>query len=223
MKIVVVEDEEALREEIVFYLQHTQHEVVGVGSAAALYQHLSVAAVDLILLDLGLPDEDGLGIAPHLREKGYGVVMLTARSTIEDHIVGLQQGADAYVTKPVDFGLLNATLLSVYRRLGEKTTTPALPAAWRLDSAQWTLYTPDGRTIPLTAKETTLLDLFFATPCVAVSRHTLSHAINPVTDDLEYRLEMVISRLRGKVYQSTSLTLPLKTIRGIGYALICIV
>jgi DNA-binding response OmpR family regulator len=222
LNIVVVEDEAVLCEEIVLSLHRAQHEVIGVGSAAALFRHLSVADVDMIVLDLDLTDEDGLGLATHLQEKGYGLVILSSRSSIEDRIIGLRQG-DAYLAKPVDLNLLNATLMSVFRRLARKPPAiPAQPAVWRLDGEQWVLYSPDGRAIPLTAKEMILLNQLLATPCIAVSRHNLNHALHPECDDLDYRLEVLISRLRHKVSQITTLTLPLKTVHGIGYAFICV-
>lgn len=221
MNIVVVEDEEALREEIVFHLQRAGHGVTGVGSAAALYRHLASAAVDLIVLDLGLPDEDGLTVAAHLQARGYGLVMLTARSAMEDRIRGLQQGADAYLTKPVDFGLLLATIASVFRRLGATSIPPAPSAEWRLDSDNWLLHTPDGQAIPLTAKETILLKMLFAAPGVAVDRRTLMRSLQADRDDFDYRrLEALVSRLRHKILQHTPLLLPLKTVHGIGYAFV---
>lgn len=222
MNIVVVEDEEALREEIVFHLQRADHAVTGVGSAAALYRHLSIAVVDLIVLDLGLPDEDGLSVAAHLQARGYGLVILTARSAMEDRILGLQQGADAYLIKPVDFGLLNATIASVFRRLGALPPNPsAFPAEWRLDSANWTLRSPDGQTISLTAKESILLKTLFAIPGEAVDRRTLNRVLQADSDDLDYRrLEALVSRLRHKIAQHTPLLLPIKTVHGVGYAFV---
>lgn len=221
MNIVVVEDEEALREEIVFHLQRADHNVIGVGSAAALYRHLSIAAVDLIVLDLGLPDESGLSVAAHLQSKGYGLIMLTARSAMEDRILGLQQGADAYLTKPIDFGLLTATIASVFRRLGAISPSPLPPAGWWLDDANWTLHLPDDQSTFLTAKEFTLLKTLFATPGKIVDRRILNRALYDDGSNLDYRrLEALISRLRHKILERTSLPLPIKTVHGIGYAFV---
>ncbi len=221
MNIVVVEDEEALREETVFHLRHAGHSVTGVDCAAALYRHLASAAVDLIVLDLGLPDEDGLGVAAHVQARGYGVVMLTARSAMEDRIRGLQQGADAYLAKPVDFALLLATITSVYRRLGAAPIAPVSPAEWWLDSTNWMLSSPDGQAIPLTAKETILLKMLFATPGVAVERRALMRSLQAGTDDFDSRrLEALVSRLRHKIAQHTPLLLPVKTVHGVGYAFV---
>lgn len=224
MNIVVVEDEEALREETVFHLQRAGHSVSGVGSAAALYRHLAIAPVDLIVLDLGLPDEDGLSVAAHIQARGYGVVMLTARSAMDDRIRGLQQGADAYLAKPVDFGLLLATITSVNRRLGAVPVAPVAPIPppeWLLDSANWILHAPDGQTIPLTAKENGLLKMLFAAPGVAVERRALMRSLQAGVDSFDsHRLEALVSRLRHKIAQHTPLSLPIRTVHGVGYAFV---
>jgi DNA-binding response OmpR family regulator len=221
MNIVAVEDEVALREEIVFHLQRDGHSVTGVGSAAALYRHLAIAPVDLIVLDLGLPDEDGLSVAAHVRALGCGLVMLTARSAMEDRIRGLQQGADAYLAKPVDFGLLLATIASVFRRLGAAPVAPVPFAEWRLDRANWRLHSPDGQAIPLTAKEASLLKMLFVAPGVAVDRRILMRSLQAGADDFDARrLEALVSRLRHKVLHHTPLQLPVKTVHGIGYAFV---
>ncbi|MBP9713002.1 MAG: response regulator transcription factor [Sterolibacterium sp.] len=224
MNIVVVEDEEALREEVVFYLQRAGHTVIGVGSAAELYRHLSLASVELIVLDLGLPDEDGLSIAAHLASQSYGLVMLTARSSIDDRILGLREGADAYLTKPIDFGLLNATLESVHRRLTHATTSAARPTGggtWQLDSSQWTLSTPDGKVITLTANENQLLKMLFSKPGETVDRRLLMRSTQAGSNSLDpRRLEALISRLRQKILQITPTPLPLRTVHGSGYAIV---
>src|SRR5690606_8788613 len=104
-RVIVVEDNKDLREEIVFHLRHAGHEAVEAGDGRALDAALATGPKpEVVVLDIGLPGEDGFSIATRLRRDHpcIGIVMLTARGLIDDKLQGLSLGADAYLVKPVD-------------------------------------------------------------------------------------------------------------------------
>lgn len=133
LEICVVEDEEDLREEIVESLQEAGFNVRGFPASRELYASLLMARCDIAILDIGLPGEDGFSIATRLRELGsIGIIMLTARSHMDDRLLGLQSGADIYLVKPVDFVELEAVVLSLARRVVGSDAISAPPPIMRL-------------------------------------------------------------------------------------------
>lgn len=132
LRIFLVEDTADLREEIVFGLSAMNFDVSGFGDSAGLYRALAVKRCDIVVIDIGLPGEDGFSIARHLRKNpAFGLVFLTAHTTLDDRLHGFGSGADAYLVKPIDMRELAATLRVVERRLRPtvQTTasTPAVP------------------------------------------------------------------------------------------------
>jgi DNA-binding response OmpR family regulator len=111
----VLEDDAQLREGIVLPgLRYFGFQVTGAGSAAELYRHMLTKRFDMVVLDIGLPDESGLNVVKHLREiSSLGIVMLTGNTGMDDHVGALTRGADAFLNKPVNIEVLAATLHSV--------------------------------------------------------------------------------------------------------------
>jgi two-component system, OmpR family, response regulator PhoP len=219
----VLEDDAQLREGIIIPgLRYFGFQVIGAGSAAELYRHMLSHRFDMVVLDIGLPDESGLSVVKHLREiSSIGIVMLTGNTGMSDHISALTRGADAFLNKPVNIEVLAATLHSVARRLsGASGVVP--PASglgrWRLDTDDWCLVTPAGQPLPLTAPERCILRILLAVRGEPVSREKL---IGALTSDIyefdPHRLEMMVHRLRRKAQDAAGQPLPLLTSRGQGY------
>jgi len=223
--VVVVEDDDEMRELMVSELSDHSSNVVGVASAEALYRHLAVHDCDIVVLDVGLPGEDGYSVARHLRRKSdVGIVMLTARGGSRDMVRGLETGADLYLAKPVDMDVLIASLVSLARRLGDTTPVSAAipvrqsPLAWALGADGWNLHTPQGNSIPLGEGERAFLQPLFATPGRPVERETLIQAISGEPWNFDpHRLEVLLHRLRSRVRAQCGLTLPVRAVRGVGY------
>ncbi len=212
LDVLVVEDHADLCEEIVSYLQARGMTVRAAGNGRAMDDAMAVRRPDIVLLDLGLPEEDGVSIARRLAgDPRSGVIVITARGRVEDRILGLNAGADFYLVKPLDMRELEAAIASVMRRRG----VPAEPAlAWRLEATRWRLVTPDGVAIALTEAEVRLLSPFFETPDAIVDRQTLAERL-----DMDARgLDLLVHRLRRKVEADTGKILPLRTMRFRGYA-----
>ena len=216
--IALVEDHAALREELVFHLHHAGHTVTGLPDGAALDQHLAQHPCDLVLLDLGLPGEDGLSIAARLRRDrpGLGLIMLTARGMFHERLQGLQGGADAYLVKPVDPAELLAVIANLLGRLRPETA----PADWCFDPHTLRLRAPDGASILLTHMDGQLLSTLARHAPAPVSRHRLIADLGGTTLDFaEHRLEVAISRLRQKMTRVGAKSTAIRAARGTGYRL----
>jgi two-component system response regulator PhoP len=231
LRVAVLEDDQELRERILIPgLEDFGFEVTGSGTAAELYRRMLSTRFDIVVLDIGLPDEDGLTVARHLREiMPIGIVMLTGNRGRQDHIRALHEGADAFLCKPVDVEVLAGTLHSLARRLKSTLTAAGLPAEasdalvnrWHLDTDDWCLIAPDATTIALSVPERCVLQVLFAAHGVTVPRETLIAALSRDIYEFDpHRLEMLIYRLRRKAATQGVPALPLLTVRGSGYVFV---
>jgi DNA-binding response OmpR family regulator len=219
-RVACLEDDAQLREGIILPgLRYYGFDVSGAGTAAELYRMMIGQTFDMVVLDIGLPDEDGLSVAAHLRQvSSAGIVMLTGNSTRQDHLQALSNGADAFLAKPVDVETLAATLNSLARRLTRSSSPPMTRAGWQLDTNDWCLVAPGGKEISLTAPERCTLRILVGAEGEAVSRETLIAALATDVYDFDpHRLEMMVHRLRRKAQETTGEPLPLLTSRGKGY------
>jgi len=220
-RIVVVEDNADLLDELLFHLgRRSDYAVTGVADGRGLDAHLREHGVDILILDLGLPGEDGLQIAERLRHRPcLGIVMLTARGALEERITGLQTGADAYLVKPVNMGELTAVVDSLLRRL---PAPPEAESGWVFYPANWQLQAPGGTMLTLTAAEIRVIQALAASAGEPVSRHDLVAVEGKDTLDFDFRrLESTMSRLRRKLESAMpSGESPLRAARGVGYAFV---
>lgn len=224
LNVVVVDDDPQLRQLLVSELAMQGLNVDGCADGPSLWRYMAGARCDVVVLDIGLPGEDGLSIANHLRRSpGVGIVMLTGYTTSADQVRGLRGGADAYLTKPVDYDVLIATVESVGRRLRatplEECATAAINAApWALVADGWKLRTPDQHEVTLTAYERDLMRCLINAGGRPTHRETLIGALTRDIHEFDpHRLEMVIYRLRRKIKAVSAWNLPLEAVRGVGY------
>lgn len=225
-QVAVVEDDQELRERILVPgLADFGFAASGMASAEALYRAMLGTPFDLVVLDVGLPQEDGFSVARHLRQAramSIGIVMLTGRTHSRDRVRGLDEGSDVYLAKPVELEVLAATLHSLLRRMRAHTTpSPAIdtPPDWRLEPDGWCLRSPDDVQVALTLAERRVLMRLFAERGEPIARDQL---IADLTDDIyafdPHRLEMLVHRLRRKIEDRTGQPAPLRAARGTGYA-----
>jgi DNA-binding response OmpR family regulator len=216
-RVGLVEDNVDFRAELAFHLRRNGFEIVLESDGSDIDATLAGNPCDLLVLDLGLPAEDGFVIARRLRRQqpGLGIVILTARGGLDDRLTGLEEGADAYLVKPVDMRELVATLHSVQRRL----TVAALPTeVWSLVPDTLSICSPTGEVIALTATEIDLLKCLAADAPEPVSREALATAMDHPEIDFDYRrLEVTFSRLRKKIETSATSESPIRSARGRGY------
>lgn len=216
-RIGLIEDNLDYRTEVAFHLRRAGFEIALESDGVGIDAQLADCPCDLLVLDLGLPVEDGLLIARRLRRQQpwLGIVMLTARGSLDDRLSGFEEGADAYLVKPVDMRELVGTLHSVQRRL----TAAAPPSeAWSLDPNTLSISSPSGELIAVTATEMDLLKRLAEASPEPVSRETLAAALGHPEPDFDYRrLEVAFSRLRKKIETVTAGESPIRAARGRGY------
>lgn len=217
MKIVVVEDQLDLREELVDYLNKIGHPTRGASSGSELDRLIAQEPAELVLLDIGLPGEDGIAIAQRLHDvPNLGIVMLTARSGEEDRIQSFEAGADTYLVKPVSYRELEAVIQRAQARLQAGSSEPS---SWQLKPRERVLTAPNQQEVQLTLTESRLLAAIIARPDRVATRQQLVESLG--LDFLNYddrRIEVSMSRLRKKIHLSTNLKAPLKASRNVGYA-----
>jgi DNA-binding response OmpR family regulator len=219
--VLLLEDDALLRDRVLApKLRQFGFEVMVAGRVAEMHGALSKRIPDIILLDVGLPDSNGFEVARKLRAERTqtGIVMLTGRSASADLVRGLSEGADAYLSKPVEIDVLVATLHSVARRL--KPSAKIEGATWRLSNDEWFLLSPSGGKVKLSKTERLLLDTLMKQPNQVISRESLMASL---TDDVAafdpHRLDSLIHRLRRKVLAALGEPLPLDAVHGMGYVL----
>lgn len=223
--IAVVDDEPDLREGVSEYLRDHGYAVSTAESGAALRALMAERPVDLVILDVNMPVEDGLSVARYLRSLGpVGIILLTANRDTLDRVVGLEVGADDYVPKPFDLRELLARVRAVLRRVAK----PEEPAATmghevrfgrcllNLDARR--LFDPAGREVPITAMEFDLLRTFADHPnCVLTRDQLLDLAHNMEMSPFDRSIDMRIGRLRRKIEDDPKAPATIKTVRGAGY------
>jgi DNA-binding response OmpR family regulator len=229
--VAVLEDDEVLRESILLpTLRDYGFEVAGAGTAAALYRLMLAQRFDMVLLDIGLPDESGLDVVRHLRQlfPDLGIVMLTGSRGRDKRVRALTDGADAFLAKPVDGEILAATLHSLARRLSLAQPVTAVETAasarvftgWRLEADGWCLVAPNDAVLALTAQERCLLGMLVAAGGKPVPKEQLLDALAGDNRDFDpHRLEMLVHRLRRKASATMDEgdSFPLLASRGVGY------
>ncbi len=227
-RIIIVEDDRDLLENMVKYLRLTGYEVTGAASAHEFYYHLSLQTYVLAILDIGLPDQSGLVLAEYVRNNtNMRIIILTARSTLDDKLAGLKCGADFYLVKPIDCRELAATIANLFARLD---MAPAVPeqelqgdsdtlAQWKLERKGWILITPKGDSIKLTSKEFEFMaSLSLRSNTIVARRDILKILDYPSTEQASHALESMIYRLRKKI-EEAGCEFPVKTSHGAGYCL----
>ncbi|MEL4893242.1 response regulator transcription factor [Xanthomonas protegens] len=226
IRVGLVEDNVELREEIIAKgLRDHGFEVVGLGESKFLFLEMLKQPFDVVVIDIGLPRENGLDVARQLREiSEVGIVILTSNRRKSARINALMGSADAFLSKPVEMDVLVATIHSLMRRIWERQRQHAQslsPPVWKLGAGHWSICAPSGTTIPLTANERAVMRALVQAQGSPVEREKLHLAIDPDPCNFDgHRLDMMIHRLRNKAMRVAGETLPLQTTRGLGYAIV---
>ena len=227
--ILVVDDDRTVRQLLTDYLGEHELRVSAVADGPAMRRVLGESVVDLIVLDLKLPAEDGMSIARSLRaESSVPIIILTGNRDDVDRIVGLELGADDYLTKPFNPRELLARIRTILRRAhvsaassgGGEALRAHRFAGWELDLRSRRLIAPDGQRVELTHAEFGLLKVLLGAPGRILSRDQLLEMSRGFDDDVFDRsVDVQILRLRRKIESVPSRPQLIKTQRGTGYYL----
>ncbi|MDG5751825.1 response regulator [Qipengyuania sp. XHP0211] len=224
--LLLVDDEPGLREPLAEYLSGQGFSVLEAESAAAARTTLGETTPDLVLLDIMMPGEDGLSLCRHLVEtRDLPVILLTARGEATDRIVGLEIGADDYVTKPFEPRELIARIRSVLRRFERAPIMQDEELVyrfdgWTLDPLKRKLVDPDGATVPISTAEFRMLRAFCDHPRQVLDRDRLLDMVQGREAQLFDRaVDNQVSRLRRKIEADSRNPQLIQTVRGGGYRL----
>ena len=227
--ILVVDDDARTRRMLARYFEEQGFVVRAAESGRAMWERLAEAPADLVLLDLVMPGEDGLTIARDLRARcEIGIVMLTGRGDVVDRVVGLEVGADDYITKPFHLREVLARVKTVLRRLRPASRPTAGAAAddatllrfegWVLDVPRRRLTSPAGRPVELTTGDFALLHAFAIHPGRVLDRDRLMDLVKGREWDVFDRsIDNQVSRLRKKIEADPRRPALIKSVRGVGY------
>lgn len=218
--ILIVEDETRLRKDLVDFLGLCGFAASGVATARELQQALEEGHVpDVVILDVGLPDGNGFELASQLR-KTYrcGIIMLTALGDSDDRIRGFESGADIYLVKHSTLREIEAAARSLLRRQGS-LSNPANGHGdqWVLDGTNWLLTAPNHRSLKLTATEFAFMNALCRRGGTCQREDLMEILARPRSNFGNGHLDAIVSRLRRKIEESTSLSAPIKVVYGVGY------
>lgn len=227
--LLVVDDDREIRHLLTEYLTQAGYRVTAVADGIAMRRAMETSRIDLVVLDLMLPGEDGLSLCRDLRTRSNNlpVLMLTARGDEVDRIVGLEMGADDYLAKPFNPRELLARIKTIIRR------AQALPAnlepadakafrfaGWTLEIATRNIKAPDGLVVPLSGAEYRLLRVFLDHPQRVLPRDQLLELANKREAILFDRsIDVLVGRLRKRLRDDGKEPALIKTVRGEGYVL----
>jgi len=231
--VAIVDDEEALREAVVEYLNMQGLRAVAAANAQAFRDLIEGEKIDVVVLDIAMPGEDGLSLARWLRERHtIGIIFATAAGRQIDRIVGLEIGADDYIVKPYDLRELLARIRSILRRVKSAAPVKAQDQVAKtgkslqigdlmLDFAGRRLVSAAGEAIDLTAMEFDLLEVLATRPNRVLSRSQLLElAHSRVPGDGDRSIDIRITRIRKKIEPDPERPRFIRTVRGEGYVFV---
>lgn len=218
MRILIVEDDEVLLDGLCRSMRHSGYAVDCAGNGREAVQVLLAEAYDLVILDLGLPKLDGFSVLKKLRvhNRHVPVIILTARESVEDHVKGLDLGADDYLTKPFNLPELEARVRALLRR-GQCGASPMMTCGALAFDSVGRRVTIHGEAVELSQRELGVLETLLAKAGKVVSKENLiEHLYSHDEEASSNAIEVYVHRLRKKI-EAAGVTI--RTIRGIGYLL----
>ena len=220
MRLLLVEDSLRLQELLADPLRRAGYGLDAVGTVAELLSSVAVVQYDLIIVDLGLPDGDGLSAIRSLRSLGHAtpILIITARGSVEDRVIGLDSGADNYLIKPFNHAELLARVRALLRRPSELQGPVLKFGGVELDEARGEV-SCSGKPIELRLSERRLLAVLMRRSGSVVAKSTIEDALSEIGRELSANaVEVLVSRLR-KALSEGSTGVTIETVRGIGYRL----
>lgn len=223
--LLIVDDDASIRDALSAFLQRHGYRVRSVEDAQAMDRALASAPVDLVVLDLMMPGEDGLSVCRRLGQRGVPILMLSAMGEATDRVVGLEVGADDYLAKPFEPRELLARVRALLRRhaMDDDGVRSVRFAGWQFSFAERILLDPSGHALALTLGEASLLHAFTSQPGRILSRDRLMDvAWDKSAESFDRAVDLQVSRLRRKLAERDDEPL-IETLRGQGYRFLSVV
>jgi two-component system OmpR family response regulator len=225
-RILIVDDDDSIRALLKEYLERSGFRTLVAADGGAMKEELRKSPVDLVVLDLMLPGEDGYSLCRWIRaQRDTPIIMLTAKGRSDERILGLELGADDYVTKPFEPRELLARIRGVLRRAGTDDRRGAAArtfsfAGWELNLARRELLSPEHVLVPLAASEFQLLVIFLEAPNTVLSRDQLIERCHGrEAGPFDRSIDVRVSQLRQRLGDSGREPRLIKTVRSAGYVL----
>lgn len=231
--ILSVDDDKNLQIVLREYLEEDGYKVLGAYSGRELEDKLKGDPFDVVLLDLMLPDSQGLGLITKIRAaSNVPIIIVSGKSDTTEKIVGLEMGADDYITKPFEMRELSARIRAVLRRTQDMSPAPAVAndsgkagdiiqfKTWKLDRSQYQAFDTKGTSLALTTGEFKLLEALAISANRALSReHLFDLTRDGKFDTYDRAIDIQVARIRKKLGDDTKTPSLIKTVRGVGYML----
>jgi len=227
-RILAVDDDPSIREMVSDYFVKNEYEVTVAANGREMRETLATRTIDLVLLDVRLPGEDGFALAREIRvQSTVPIIMLTAQGEEIDRILGLELGADDYITKPFSPRELLARIRAVLRRhelaggdrVAPDKTRSYRFAGWELNTGTRKLLSPKGQKVDLTNSEYSLLVTLLRSPRKILSRDQLLDGTRVHADIFDRSIDVQVLRLRRKIEEDPNEPTLIRTERGVGYFL----
>lgn len=230
--ILCIDDDDNLRLVMTQYLQDEGYRVLNAESAATAMEKVDTSQIHVILLDLVLPDGEGLSLIPQFKNNtDAGIIVVSGKNDTTEKIVCIEMGADDYITKPFEMRELAARIKAVLRRIepsndkedsnGDKGQNIIFGDGWTLDRGQYQLFNKDGDSVDLTTGEFQLLEALIMAPNRALTReHLFDLTRDGQYDAYDRAIDIQVARLRKKLSGQGSSSDMIKTVRGVGYMFI---
>jgi DNA-binding response OmpR family regulator len=225
--LAIVEDDPDVRAVLERCLTSDGYRVTALATAAGLDEALSGGDIDLVIVDVGLPDADGLALTGQLRQRhDVGIIIVSGRGDLTDRVVGLELGADDYITKPFEPREVLARVRSVLRRNERNKAAPSEGGTrllyrfngWSVDITAQALFDSEGAPVPLTSGEYKLLEVFVTRPNRVLSRDQLLELVYANdTPAFDRSVDVRVGRLRKKLGDPSGQPQLIKTVRNGGY------
>jgi len=221
--IAIIEDNDGVREEMELFLRTQGHTAWGVGSAEDFWKQLHLYPVDIVIVNTGLPGEDGFSVVDHLRQmRRHGVIVISARGGQQEHMRGLSLGADLYMVKPVNLASLNDAVTGLWERLRLQTPSEKMSVE---NEPEWCvkermLVSPEGETLQLSPQETVLISTLLNHRNSVCSKNQLHDELFGYHSEPDtHRVDVIVSRLRTKAREQRY-PLPIRALFGKGLTFI---
>jgi len=226
-RVSILEDSIDVQQVIEAALLEAGYQVKSYGLAQNFEKDLNDWKPELCILDLGLPDKDGLSMLSQITSKyDTAVLVVSGRSSLSDRIVGLELGADDYLTKPFEVSELVARVRALLRRKQSKKVDAHDKvysfAGWTIDISKFVLSDSHGETVQVSASEAALLEVFLNRPNRLVTRDYIREQLGDRSDELSFdrAIDVRVSRLRNKLRDPSKESRIIKTVYGAGYILV---